>query len=94
MVKYSSQTLGDAFFFRASAERKYPSTLRDLADCILITKRRRKIKTLKIIFVIIGTLVGAGYASGREILTFFNIYGLNGLIGLIISNRINKCNYI
>lgn len=40
--------------------------------------------------MLIGTWIGAGFASGREILIFFNIYGLNGLIGLIISNRINK----
>ena len=30
-----------------------------------------------ITFVIIGTIIGAGFASGQEIYTFFNKYGLN-----------------
>lgn len=29
----------------------------------------------KITFVIIGTIIGAGFASGQEIYTFFNRYG-------------------
>ena len=36
-------------------------------------------------FVIIGTIIGAGFASGQEIYTFFNRYGINGLIGICIS---------
>lgn len=39
----------------------------------------------KITFVIIGTIIGAGFASGQEIYTFFNKYGVNGLIGICIS---------
>lgn len=35
--------------------------------------------------VIIGTLIGAGFASGREIYLFFMKYGKLGQIGLIIS---------
>lgn len=35
--------------------------------------------------VIIGTVIGAGFASGKEIFTFFNIYGFLGLCGLVIS---------
>ena len=30
---------------------------------------------LKTIFVIIGTMIGAGFASGQEIYLFFNRYG-------------------
>lgn len=37
------------------------------------------------ILVIIGTIIGAGFASGKEIFTFFNVYGVYGLFGLIIS---------
>ena len=44
--------------------------------------------TLKIIFVIIGTLIGAGFASGKEIYTFFAQYGFYGIIGIIISTII------
>lgn len=42
-------------------------------------------RILNCIFVIIGTIIGAGFASGKEIYTFFYIYGKNGIIGLIIS---------
>lgn len=42
----------------------------------------------KICFVIIGTIIGAGFASGREIYTFFCVYGFNGLWGILISNAI------
>lgn len=43
---------------------------------------------LKIVFVIIGTMIGAGFASGKEIYLFFFSYGLEGTIGLIISSII------
>lgn len=42
----------------------------------------------KICFVIIGTIIGAGFASGKEIYTFFCIYGFNGFLGILISNII------
>lgn len=38
-----------------------------------------------IIFVIIGTLIGAGFASGKEMYLFFCIYNTYGLYGIIIS---------
>jgi len=41
--------------------------------------------SIKILFVIIGTLVGAGFASGKEIYSFFFIYGTKGIIGIFIS---------
>lgn len=40
----------------------------------------------KSVFVIVGAVVGAGFASGQEIYSFFNIYNENGLIGIIISS--------
>lgn len=43
---------------------------------------------LKIIFVIIGTLIGAGFASGREIYLFFMKYGENGKIGILLTGFI------
>ena len=39
----------------------------------------------KCIFVIIGSIIGAGFASGKEIYSFFYIYGEKGIIGLIFS---------
>ena len=41
---------------------------------------------LKCVFIVIGTLIGAGFASGQEILTFFNRYGENGLYGMLVSS--------
>ena len=43
------------------------------------------LESLKVSFVIIGTIIGAGFASGQEIYTFFNVYGLKGLLGIFIS---------
>ena len=43
-------------------------------------------KNLKSLFVIIGTLIGAGFASGQEIYIFFYKYGINGIIGIAISS--------
>ena len=40
---------------------------------------------VKVIFVIVGTIIGAGFASGREIYIFFNAYNEKGLYGLILS---------
>lgn len=40
----------------------------------------------KIVMVIIGTLIGAGFASGREIYLFFGRFGRLGEIGIIISS--------
>ena len=40
---------------------------------------------LKASLVIIGTMVGAGFASGQEIILFFNQYGNIGLVGMLIS---------
>ena len=40
--------------------------------------------TIKVVFVIIGTIIGAGFASGQEIYTFFYLYGINGIFGLML----------
>ncbi len=41
---------------------------------------------IKLVFVIIGTLIGAGFASGQEMYLFFFSYGIRGLIGIFISS--------
>lgn len=43
---------------------------------------------LKVVFVVIGTMIGAGFASGQEIYLFFFSYGIEGIIGLFISSLI------
>ncbi len=45
---------------------------------------RRK-QMMQIAATYIGTVVGAGFATGREIVEFFTSYGSAGLIGIIIS---------
>lgn len=40
----------------------------------------------KCLFIVIGTLIGAGFASGQEILAFFNRYGVNGYYGVILAS--------
>lgn len=40
---------------------------------------------LKCMMIIVGTLIGAGFASGQEIAVFFNRYLNEGLIGLFIA---------
>lgn len=40
---------------------------------------------IKVISVIVGTMIGAGFASGAEMYTFFFSYGKSGLIGIAIS---------
>lgn len=42
----------------------------------------------KVIFVIIGTLIGAGFISGQEMYTFFYSYGVNGMYGLVLCSFI------
>lgn len=37
---------------------------------------------LKSVCVIIGTIIGAGFASGKEIYLFFNTYGKKGILGI------------
>ena len=45
-------------------------------------------QVLTISFLIIGTIIGAGFASGKEIFLFFNIYGVWGILGIFLSNII------
>lgn len=40
---------------------------------------------LKVVFVIIGTIIGAGFASGQEIWLFFNKYGNWGVAGIVLA---------
>ena len=40
---------------------------------------------LTISMVIIGSIIGAGFASGQEINSFFYKYGIIGILGIIIS---------
>jgi uncharacterized membrane protein YkvI len=41
--------------------------------------------SLKITSVYVGTVLGAGFASGQEMLKFFAYYGYKGMLGLLLS---------
>lgn len=43
---------------------------------------------IKVVFVIIGTLIGAGFASGKEIYLFFSQFGIYGIGGMALSSVI------
>lgn len=40
---------------------------------------------IKIGSIYVGTVIGAGFSSGREIIDFFGVYGINGIWGIVIS---------
>jgi len=46
--------------------------------------RKNSISSYKIAAIYIGTVVGAGFASGQEILQFFVYHGKKGILGLLI----------
>ncbi len=40
---------------------------------------------IKIASIYVGTVIGAGFASGREIIDFFGVYGIKGIWGIVIA---------
>lgn len=52
-------------------------------------KNNRRLSTVfKIAFTYIGSVIGAGFASGKEIYNFFIQYGEKGLIGLVLAGAL------
>ena len=47
--------------------------------------KKEGVSTLKIAATYIGTIVGAGFATGQEVLQFFTRFGVWGLAGLIVT---------
>lgn len=45
---------------------------------------QKGISTFKVAATYIGTVVGAGFASGQEMLQFFAVFGIRGLLGIIL----------
>ncbi|MBQ9314546.1 MAG: hypothetical protein IJ220_06095 [Clostridia bacterium] len=43
-------------------------------------------KVLKCAMIIVGTLIGAGFASGQEIVSFFNRFSTKGILGIVLSS--------
>ncbi len=48
-------------------------------------KTKQEITTFKVAAAYIGTIVGAGFASGQEVMQFFTFFGLKGFFALILS---------
>lgn len=46
---------------------------------------KKGVSTLKVAATYIGTIVGAGFATGQEVLQFFARFGVMGIIGLILA---------
>lgn len=40
------------------------------------------------------TVLGAGFATGQEIMRYFSDYGIVGLLGVIVSSAVLACAYI
>lgn len=47
--------------------------------------KNKGVSTLKVAGAYIGTVVGAGFATGQEVLQFFARFGANGLLGIIFN---------
>lgn len=48
-------------------------------------KKTKQLTTLPIAAAFIGTVVGAGFATGQEVLQFFTFFGYRGLFGILIA---------
>jgi len=48
-------------------------------------KKARQLSVPAIAAAFIGTVVGAGFATGQEVLQFFTLYGRTGFIGIILA---------
>ncbi|WP_211272223.1 YkvI family membrane protein [Domibacillus iocasae] len=51
----------------------------------MTSRTAAQITVFKVAATYIGTVVGAGFASGQEVLQFFSVYGLDGLLGISLS---------
>ena len=47
--------------------------------------KKKGVSTLKVAATYIGTIVGAGFATGQEVLQFFTKFGTMGLAGLLVT---------
>jgi uncharacterized membrane protein YkvI len=49
---------------------------------------KNNVSTFKVAATYIGTVVGAGFATGQEVLQFFNRFGAMGLAGIILATNL------
>jgi len=43
------------------------------------------IQILRVAFAFVGIIVGAGFASGQEVMQYFVAFGIDGIWGVIVS---------
>lgn len=60
-------------------------TTEKIGGDFLNSKNSGEINIFKVAATYIGTVVGAGFASGQEVLQYFSSYGMNGLFGIATS---------
>jgi len=51
-------------------------------------EERTSLSVFKVAATYIGTVVGAGFASGQEVMQFFSHFGINGLWGLLLATTL------
>jgi uncharacterized membrane protein YkvI len=51
-------------------------------------KTKKSLSVFQIAAVYIGTIVGAGFASGQELLQFFGYFGIWGIAGLLLATAL------
>lgn len=66
---------------------------RRIIRCIIsayggLVRMKRIARTLQVAFTYIGTVVGAGFATGREILQFFTQYGWTAVFAILVSTAL------
>lgn len=54
----------------------------------MILLKKRIVLSFRIGAAFIGTVIGAGYASGQEIMQFFSVFGVYGIITLLLSGLV------
>ena len=47
-------------------------------------KENKKLNALNVAGLYVGAIIGAGFASGREIWQFFGLFGEKGIYGVVI----------
>lgn len=61
----------------------------------MVTNKEKNFSTLSVFLIFFGTMIGAGFASGREIYIYFARYGAYGLLmALVISGAFFVLGYI
>ncbi|MBO8138558.1 MAG: hypothetical protein H0Z40_10560 [Desulfotomaculum sp.] len=51
----------------------------------MMKTQAHNISTFKVAAAYIGTVVGAGFASGQEVLQFFGFFGISGILALLVA---------